>query len=132
MATGDFPAPALPVINTALIVASHRQILKAAQRVCSPTGDGWPDNRRGHPKDIHLSDLGAGERIEPPACRLQEVRLRAPSVLAAQMARIIALTALSTLGLSGAPVCSETAARARCLPNLSIAGSHQQKITWLQ
>jgi hypothetical protein len=37
VAIADFPAPALPVINTALIGAYHRQILKAAQRVCSPT-----------------------------------------------------------------------------------------------
>jgi hypothetical protein len=42
--------------------------------------------------------------FEPLACRLQEVRPRAPSVLAAQMARITVLTALTTLGLSGAPV----------------------------
>ncbi len=38
------------------------------------------------------------------ACRLQEVRPRAPSVLAARMAQAIALTALAVLGLSGAPV----------------------------
>ena len=37
VAIADFPAPALPVINTALIGAYHRQILKAAQRVGSPT-----------------------------------------------------------------------------------------------
>jgi hypothetical protein len=38
-------------------------IVKAAQRVCGPAGDGWTDvNRRGHPADIHLSDLGAGKR----------------------------------------------------------------------
>ena len=36
-------------------------------------------------------------------CRLQEVRPRAPYVLAAPMAMVIALTALVALGLSGAP-----------------------------
>jgi len=38
------------------------------------------------------------------ACRLREVRPHAPSVLPAQIARIIALTALTTLGLPGAQV----------------------------
>jgi hypothetical protein len=42
--------------------------------------------------------------IEPLTCRLQEVRHYARWALAAQMAQIIALTALTTLGLSGAPV----------------------------
>jgi len=37
--------------------------------------------------------------FEPLACRLQEVRPRAPCVLAAQMPRVIALTALAALGL---------------------------------
>jgi hypothetical protein len=36
------------------------------------------------------------------ACRLQEIRPHAPCMLAAQIVRIIALTALATLGLSGA------------------------------
>jgi len=39
--------------------------------------------------------------FEPLACRLQEVRPRAPSALAAQMTRVIALTAPAALGLSG-------------------------------
>jgi hypothetical protein len=38
--------------------------------------------------------------FEPLACRLQEVRPRAPCALAAQMARVIALTTLAALGLS--------------------------------
>jgi hypothetical protein len=70
----------------------------------SHAGDGWPDNKRGHPKDIHLSDVGTGERIEPLTCRLQEVRLYATSTLAALMARVIALMALVGLESSGAPV----------------------------
>ena len=41
---------------------------------------------------------------ESMTCRLQEVRPHAPSVLAAQMAPVIALTALITLGLSDPPV----------------------------
>jgi hypothetical protein len=40
--------------------------------------------------------------FEPLTCRLQEVRPRALSALAARMARVIALEALATLGLSGA------------------------------
>jgi len=42
--------------------------------------------------------------FEPLTCRLQVVRPRAPCVLAAMMARLIALTALAALGLSGDPV----------------------------
>jgi hypothetical protein len=42
--------------------------------------------------------------FEPLACRLQEVRPHAPCALAAPMARVIALMALTALGLSGAPV----------------------------
>ena len=42
--------------------------------------------------------------FEPLACRLQEVRPRTPSALAAPMTRIIALTALAALGLFNAPV----------------------------
>jgi hypothetical protein len=42
--------------------------------------------------------------FEPLTCRLQEVRLRAPCALAAPMARDIAPTALTALGLSGDPV----------------------------
>ncbi len=38
----------------------------------------------------------------PMACSLQRVRSRAPSALAAPMARVIALTALVALGLSEA------------------------------
>jgi hypothetical protein len=41
--------------------------------------------------------------FEPLTCRLQEVRPRAPSALAAAMARAIALTAHAALGLSDAP-----------------------------
>ena len=41
--------------------------------------------------------------FEPLTCRLQVVRLRAPYVLAAPMARLIALAALVALGLSSAP-----------------------------
>ena len=40
-------------------------------------------------------------------CRLQEARPRAPCVLAAPMAHIIALTALAALGLSGTPFLHE-------------------------
>jgi hypothetical protein len=40
----------------------------------------------------------------PLACRWQEVRPRVRCVLAVQMTRIIAPAALTTLGLSGAPV----------------------------
>src|SRR5271155_1473975 len=42
--------------------------------------------------------------FEPLTCRLQEVRPSARHALAAQITRIIALTALTTLGLSGTPV----------------------------
>ena len=41
--------------------------------------------------------------FEPLACRLQEVRPPAPRTLAAWMTRLITLTALVALGLSGAP-----------------------------
>jgi len=41
--------------------------------------------------------------FEPMACRLQEVRPRAPYVLAAQITRVIALTALAALGFSDTP-----------------------------
>ena len=41
--------------------------------------------------------------FEPLACRLQEVRPRAPNALAAQITRIIALMALTALGLPGEP-----------------------------
>jgi hypothetical protein len=41
--------------------------------------------------------------FEPPTCRLQEIRPRTPSALAAPMARVIAPTALAALGLSSAP-----------------------------
>ena len=41
--------------------------------------------------------------FEPLACRLQEVRPHAPSALAAQMAQLIALTAVVALGLADAP-----------------------------
>ena len=54
-----------------------------------------------------LKDLLTWEPVsgfEPLACRLQEVRPGTPRALAAQMTRIIALMALTTLGLSGAPV----------------------------
>ena len=40
--------------------------------------------------------------FEPPTCRLQEIRPRTPSALAAPMARVIAPTALAALGLSSA------------------------------
>ena len=42
--------------------------------------------------------------FEPLACRLQELRPRAPCTLAAQMARAIALIARAALGLTEAPV----------------------------
>ena len=42
--------------------------------------------------------------FEPLTCRLQEVRPRTPGALAAPMTRVIALMALTALGLSGAPV----------------------------
>jgi hypothetical protein len=42
--------------------------------------------------------------FEPMACRLQELRPRAPCALAAQMTRVIALMALTALGLTEAPV----------------------------
>jgi len=42
--------------------------------------------------------------LEPTTGGLLEVRLRAPTGLAAQMTRIIARTALTTLGVSDAPV----------------------------
>jgi len=41
--------------------------------------------------------------IEPLTCRLQEVRPRAPSALAALTAHVIALIALAALGLPRAP-----------------------------
>ena len=47
------------------------------------------------------SDLEPVSGFEPLTCRLQEVRPHAPSVLTAQIARIIALMALAVLGLSG-------------------------------
>jgi hypothetical protein len=49
-----------------------------------------------------VADLGAGERIEPLTCRLQELRPSAPYALAATMARATALTALAALELSDA------------------------------
>src|SRR5450755_1591282 len=42
--------------------------------------------------------------IEPLTCRLQEVRPPALRTLAAQITRVMALTALAALGLSGEPV----------------------------
>jgi hypothetical protein len=43
------------------------------------------------------------KRVDCGSGHLQEVRPRAPCVLAATMARGVALTALASLGLSGAP-----------------------------
>ena len=48
-------------------------------------------------------DLETVSGFEPLACRLQEVRPPAPGALAAPMTRIVALTALTALRLSGAP-----------------------------
>jgi hypothetical protein len=56
--------------------------------------------------------------FEPLTCRLQEVRPRAPSVLAAQITRIFALTALIALGLSCAPVHEPVHTEAPHLPSL--------------
>jgi hypothetical protein len=72
-----------------------------------------PRNRPDHLYSVHdsgtdetetASDLEPVSGFEPLACRLQEVRPNAPSVLAAQMTRIIALMALTALGLFGKPV----------------------------
>jgi hypothetical protein len=51
--------------------------------------------------------MGPGEPVsgfEPPTVRLQEIRPPTRWALAAQIARIIAVTALTPLGLSDAPV----------------------------
>ena len=65
---------------------------------------------------LTASDLGAGVGLEPLTCRLQEVRPRTPCPLAAQMTRIIALTALAALELSGDPVHEPVHARGSCVP----------------
>jgi hypothetical protein len=61
------------------------------------------------PSDASLSSLPSADSlltwepvsgIEPLTCRLQEVRPQAPSALAAPMARVIALTTPTALGLS--------------------------------
>ena len=62
------------------------------------------------------ADVEPVSGIEPLTCRLQEVRPQAPCALAAQMARIIALTAVTTLGLSGAPVHEPVHARGSDVP----------------
>jgi hypothetical protein len=89
------------VINTALIGAYHRQILKAAQRVCSPTRamDGLPTGA-GTQRIFTCLTWEPVSGIEPLTCRLQEVRPRAPGALAASMVRVIALMAPVALGLS--------------------------------
>ena len=58
----------------------------------------WPVSERAIPSLTWEPVSG----FEPLTCRLQEVRPRAPSTLAAAMARVIALMALAALGLSGA------------------------------
>jgi hypothetical protein len=58
--------------------------------------------------------------FEPLACRLQEVRPHATCALPGQMTRIIALMALTTLGLSGAPVHEPVHAEASCPVNLCV------------
>jgi hypothetical protein len=55
--------------------------------------------------------------FEPLACRLQEVRPDAPSALAAQMTWIVALTALTTLGLSDEPFHEPFHARSSHVPS---------------
>ena len=51
------------------------------------------------------------------ACRLQEVRPHAPYPLAAQTTRIIALTALTALGLFGTPVHEPVHAWRQAIPH---------------
>src|ERR1700685_1773360 len=53
--------------------------------------------------------------FEPLACRLQEVRPRASCALAARMTRVIALMALTALGLSEAPVHEPVHGRRRAI-----------------
>ena len=62
---------------------------------------------RAGPRAVPRSDCSAPDNLlagNAPTNRLQEVRPRARCALAARIARIIALTALTPLAISGAPV----------------------------
>jgi hypothetical protein len=58
---------------------------------------------RGAKGGVQPADLEPVSRFEPLTCRLQEVRPRPPSALAAQITRVVALRALAAVGLSDTP-----------------------------